>query len=160
MSAIEAAPKTGLTIDRQANTIRLVREFAAPPLVIFDAWTQPQQISLWWDPTGEKLLECAIDLRPGGSFRFVSAGHPGMPFAGVYRKIGSPHRLEFEAMGSMGRVTLAALGAGTRMTVEIECASAEHFEQFLKMGVAAGTAKTLDNLVAYVAGLANSATRV
>ena len=39
--------------------------------------------------------------------------------------------------------------SGTRLTVLIRCASAEHFEQFLKIGVAKGTAQTLDNLVAF-----------
>jgi hypothetical protein len=35
------------------------------------------------------------------------------------------------------------------MTVEIECRSAEHLDQFLEIGVDVGTARTLDNLVAY-----------
>ncbi|MFL6796392.1 MAG: SRPBCC domain-containing protein [Xanthobacteraceae bacterium] len=146
----EAVSKTGLTVDRDANTIRIVREFGARPPVIFDAWTQPEHVACWWDPAGERLAECAIDLRPGGSFKFVSRAHPEMPFAGVYREIKRPERLEFDALGAKGRVTLQSVGAGTRMVVEIECASAEHLEQFLKMGVDAGTAQTSDNLVAYV----------
>ncbi len=146
----EAASKTGLTVDRDANTIRLVREFGAPPLAIFDAWTQPEHVACWWDPAGERLAECDIDLRPGGSFKFVSQAHPEMPFTGVYRAIQPPERLEFDALGSRGRVALQRAGAGTRMVVEIGCASAEHLEQFLKMGVDVGTAQTLDNLVVYV----------
>ena len=35
------------------------------------------------------------------------------------------------------------------MAVEIECRSAEHLDQYLKMGIDVGTAQTLDNLVAY-----------
>jgi nicotinate-nucleotide pyrophosphorylase len=35
------------------------------------------------------------------------------------------------------------------MAVEIECRSAEQFDQYLKMGVDIGTGQTLDNLVAY-----------
>ncbi len=73
-----------------------------------------------------------------------------MPFAGVYLEIASPERLIFEALGSTGRVVLRESGGKTHMTVEIECRSAEQLEQFLKMGVAVGTAQTLDNLVAYV----------
>jgi len=145
-----AASKTGLTIDRESNTIRLVRELGAPPPVIFDAWTRPEHVACWWDPAGERLAECDIDLRPGGSFKFVSRAHPEMPFTGVYRAIQPPERLEFDALGSKGRVALQGIGTGTRMVVEIECASAAHLEQFLKMGVDVGTAQTLDNLVAYV----------
>jgi uncharacterized protein YndB with AHSA1/START domain len=149
-TASGAATKTGLMVDRNANTIRLVREFSAPPLVIFGAWTQPEHVACWWDPAGERLAECEIDLRPGGSFKFVSLAHPEMPFTGVYRAIQPPERLEFDALGSKGRVALQRAGAGTRMVVEIECASAEHLEHFLKMGVDVGTAQTLNNLVAYV----------
>ncbi len=46
------------------------------------------------------------------------------------------------------------------MTVEIVCASPEHLEQYLKMGVDTGTAKTLDNLVAYIAQRSDAAARV
>jgi uncharacterized protein YndB with AHSA1/START domain len=96
----EAVSRTGLTVDRDANLIRLVREFGARPPVIFDAWTQPEHVACWWDPAGERLAECDIDLRPGGSFKFVSRAHPEMPFAGVYREIQRPERLEFDALGA------------------------------------------------------------
>ena len=72
-----------------------------------------------------------------------------MPFAGTYREIARPGRLIFEALGATGRVMLEEAHGGTRMTVEIECRSAEQLDQYLKMGVDVGTAQTLDNLVAY-----------
>ena len=72
-----------------------------------------------------------------------------MPFAGTYREITPPSRLLFEALGAIGRVTLHEADGRTHMTVEIECRSTEHLDQYLKMGVDAGTARTLDNLVAY-----------
>ncbi len=145
-----AVPDTGLVIDRSSHTLRLTRDFDAPRTDIFAAWTRPEEVSCWWDPTGEPLAACEIDLRPGGSFKFVTQEHPDMPFAGVYLEIASPERLIFEALGSTGRVVLRESGGKTHMTVEIECRSAEQLEQFLKMGVAVGTAQTLDNLVAYV----------
>ena len=37
------------------------------------------------------------------------------------------------------------------MVVEIRCTSAEHLAQFVQMGVAKGTADTMDNLVARAA---------
>ncbi len=146
----QAAVKTNLEIDRSAHTIRLTRVFEAPPAQIFEAWTRPEHVACWWDPTGERLSVCEIDLREGGSFRFVTKGHPEMPFAGTYREISPPDRLVFGAIGaSTGRVLLQDVAGGTRMTVEIACGSAGHLDQFLKMGVDAGTSKTLDNLVAY-----------
>jgi len=141
--------KTDLEIDRKALTIRLTRMFDATRAEIFEAWTRPEHVTCWWDAAGERLTTCEIDLRPGGAFKFVAKGHPDMPFAGVYREIAPPGRLVFEAMGATGRVCLQEAAGKTRMIVEIECPSAELFEQFLKMGVDVGTAQTLDNLVAY-----------
>jgi uncharacterized protein YndB with AHSA1/START domain len=143
-----------IVIDRDAHTITLTRVLAAPREQVFDAWTRPEHVTCWWDPAGEKLVECAIDLRPGGAFRFVVRHSGPPPFAGVYREIAPPHRLVFEAMGAIGRVDLDETGGGTFLTVTIACGSAEQLEQFLKMGVDAGTAQTLDNLVAYIGATA------
>jgi uncharacterized protein YndB with AHSA1/START domain len=142
--------RTNLEIDRRTHTIRFTRDFAAPRAAVFDAWTQPAQVTCWWDPAGEALTACEIDLRPGGAFRFVPRGHEDMPFAGTYVEIAPPGRLVFEAMGATGRVSLEDIAGKTHMIVEIECRSDEHLEQFLKMGVDAGTSQTLDNLVAHM----------
>lgn len=146
----QANPRTGLEIDRRTHTIRLMRTFAAPRAEIFDAWTQPERVTCWWDAAGEALTACEIDLRPGGAFKFVTKGHPDMPFAGTYQEITPPERLVFEAMGATGRVILQDVAGQTHMTVEITCNSAEQLEQYLKMGIDVGTSQTLDNLVIYV----------
>jgi uncharacterized protein YndB with AHSA1/START domain len=140
-----------LVVDRETHAIVLERLFAAPREQVFEAWTRPEQVTCWWDPSGDPLKECEIDLRPGGAFRFVPRHSPDVPeFAGVYREVAPPDYLVFEAMGAVGRVILNEIGGNTHMTVRIECGSAAQLEQYLKMGVHAGTAKTLDNLVAYV----------
>lgn len=139
---------SGFEVDAAPHTIRFVRRFGAVPQAVFDAWTQPEQVSRWWDPTGAPLVRCDIDLRVGGTFTFLGEGHPQMPFSGTWREISPPRRLVFDAMGAEGRVLLEAEGEGTVMTVEIACASDEHLRQFVAMGVADGTSRTLDNLVA------------
>ena len=145
---------TDVAVDRDTHTIILTRVLAAPREQVFEAWTQPEHVTCWWDPTGEPLAECEIDLRPGGAFRFVKQHSSGAhQFAGVYREITPPRHLIFEAMGALGRVILDEAGGKTLLTVRIECGSAEQLEQYLKMGVDAGTAKTLDNLVEYVGAM-------
>lgn len=137
------------TIDTQENTIHFERQLDASPEDVFDAWTQPEQVTKWWDPTGVELAACSIDLRPEGSFRFETAEH-ARPFEGTYRIVERPSRLEFDAMGAHGTVLFHSRGAGTLMKVSIRCASREHFELFLKLGVQTGTSITLDNLVRHV----------
>ncbi|MBK7078578.1 MAG: SRPBCC domain-containing protein [Myxococcales bacterium] len=140
---------TGTTIDHQTFTITFERTFVAPPEDVFDAWTQPAHLTRWWDPTGTPLASCRVDLRPGGAFEFVNQAH-SPPFAGTYRVIERPARLEFDALGAAGTVSLTARDGATHMRVTIRCASAEHLAQFLQHGVDVGTAKTLDNLVAHL----------
>jgi uncharacterized protein YndB with AHSA1/START domain len=143
------ASETRLAIDRTTHTITLKRTIAAPRDQVFEAWTRPEHVACWWDPTGARLSECDIDLRPGGSFRFVSAEH-GHPFTGTYRLIASPEKLVFDALGAVGTVDLEEACGKTFMTVTIKCGSLGHLEQFLQMGVEAGTGQTLDNLVNYM----------
>lgn len=140
------------TIDRATFTITFQRAFPAPREDVFDAWTKPDQIAEWWDPTGARLEEVSIDLRPGGAFKLVNRdSHHSPPFAGVYRTIERPSLLVFDAMGALGTVRIEGTRDSSHMTVTIRCGSAEHLEQFVKLGVADGTDKTLDNLVAYLA---------
>jgi uncharacterized protein YndB with AHSA1/START domain len=141
---------TNFAIDEAAHTIRFVRDLDASPARVFAAWTEPEQLAHWWDATGEKLAQCEMDLRPGGRFRFTTSHHPDKPFTGVYREITPPTLLVFEANGAMGRVILSEKAGRTRMTVEIACRSREHLEQFVAMGVAAGTSRTLDNLAKHL----------
>jgi uncharacterized protein YndB with AHSA1/START domain len=146
---------TDVIIDRATHTIILARVLAAPCEQVFEAWTRPEHVACWWDPSGEPLAECQIDLRPGGAFRFVNRHPPGAhSFAGVYREIAPPRHLIFEAMGAIGRVILDEAGGKTRLTVRIECGSAERFEQYLKMNIDTGTARTLDNLAAHISAMA------
>lgn len=140
----------GYAIDEANHVIRFVRDLTAPPELVFAAWTRPEHVVCWWDAMGERLAACEIDLRPGGSFRFVTAHHPDKPFVGVYREIAPPGRLVFEANGATGTITLANRAGMTRMTVELACRSAEHLAQFVQHGVASGTSRTLDNLAAYL----------
>jgi len=149
---------TDVTLDRDAHTIILTRMLAAPCEQVFEAWTRPEHVTCWWDPSGEPLAECEIDLRPGGAFRFVNQHPPGVhQFVGIYREIAPPHHLVFEAMGAIGRIILDEMGGRTLLTVRIECGSAERFEQYLAMGIDSGTARTLDNLGAHVTAMAQPA---
>jgi uncharacterized protein YndB with AHSA1/START domain len=148
-------PNTQTTIDQASLTITFRRTFSAPPEAVFDAWTQPDRLKFWWDPSGAPLADCSIDLRPGGAFRFATASEHAPAFEGVYRAIERPRQLEFDALGAVGTVRLDREAGTTRMTVSIRCTTPEHLQHFLRLGVDVGTEKTLDNLVAHLARLAS-----
>ncbi|WP_016698918.1 SRPBCC family protein [Actinoalloteichus spitiensis] len=74
--------------------ITLRRSFDAPAHLVFAAWTQPDLLVRWFGARGWNLVECEVDLRVGGTWRFVSRGPGGaeMTQSGVYRDI-EPARL-------------------------------------------------------------------
>ena len=141
------------------RTILMRRTFDAARTAVFEAWTTPEDVALWWDPTGAPLAICEIDLRPGGTFRWVHQGDADakFPFTGVYREIAPPERLVFDlATSPMSPPHAATLkldeqDGRTTLTIAIECASVEAREALLAMRIDMGTARTLDNLAAHLA---------
>lgn len=150
----QAGASVQLPSDRE---IVITRTFDAPRTVVFQMWTRPEHVTQWWDPGGQPLVECEIDLRPGGQFRFVSRGAGEMvhPFVGTYQEIDPPARLVFTTPSPTGATTTGTLafaeaGDRTLLTLTMTFASAEDRDAMLAMGVDVGTVKTLDNLAAYV----------
>lgn len=141
--------KSRFIVDQTTHTLRVERRMRATQDWLFSAWMTPAMLRLWWDPSGVPLAVCDIDARVGGTLRLVSAGNEQHGFAGTYRLIDRPNRIEFDAMGAAGSVVFRAEGEDTMMVVEIRCPTAEHLERMLQVGVAEGTAQTMDNLVAY-----------
>ena len=152
----QSRAETTYQINEASHSVKLTRHLTASVEQAFAFWTDPRHIKQWWDASGEKLLECEIDLRVGGQLHFVSP-RPGMPpFIGRYLEIDPPNLLVFEAMGATGTVSIQEAGTGSRVDVEIRAPNAEALKVMLAIGVADGTAQTLDNLRGYAAVQSNS----
>lgn len=54
-------------LDRE---IVLSRVLAAPRERVFDAWTDPEQLAVWFGPEGLAIETHEIDVREGGRWRF------------------------------------------------------------------------------------------
>ena len=141
------------------HAIQITRSFAAPPETVFDAWTKPEQVAQWWDPSRQPLAQCDIDLRPGGAFRFEHqkrADGPGHVFAGVYREIMRPRRLVFATPSVSGGESIGTLDfeerdGATALVMTVTCQSKADRDALLRMRVDAGTVQTLENLDAFLA---------
>jgi uncharacterized protein YndB with AHSA1/START domain len=78
------------TITRTADTeITVRRRFAAPRARVFAALTNPDLLRQWMSAAGRELVECRVDLRPGGSYRYVFRASKGATFGmyGTYREV-------------------------------------------------------------------------
>ena len=74
--------------------IVMTRVFDAPQRMVFDAFTKPELLRRWFGPRGWSMDVCEVDLKVGGTFRFVLRGPDGktMGMRGVYREIAAPGR--------------------------------------------------------------------
>ncbi|WP_018252918.1 SRPBCC family protein [Salinispora mooreana] len=77
--------------------IVLTRVFNAPRHLVFDTLTKPELLRRWFGARGWRLVECEVELRVGGSWRFVSVGPDGLKMGqgGVYREVQAPDRLVY-----------------------------------------------------------------
>lgn len=73
----------------------MTRTFDAPARLVFEAWTNCEHLPHWFGPRDWSLPICEIDLRTGGSYRFVMRKDDGteMVMTGVYQEISPPRRL-------------------------------------------------------------------
>ena len=77
--------------------ILIERDFNAPRDLVFDAFTKPELVRRWLlGPEGWTMPVCDIDLRVGGSYRYVwfkeATGHR-MGMGGVFREVVRPEKL-------------------------------------------------------------------
>ena len=86
------------TIERKSERELVVtRTFNAPAHIVFEAWTKPELMKLWWAPRsmGVPLLSCEMDVRAGGMYR-LEFGHDAATsnaFFGKYLEVTPPSRL-------------------------------------------------------------------
>ncbi len=82
---------------RSEREIVITREFDAPRQMVFDAMTKPDLLKRWLGVfAGWELTVCEIDLRVGGTYRWVwrqSSGGSEMGVRGTYREIVPPERV-------------------------------------------------------------------
>ena len=85
MTSSQTATVT-LPTDRQ---ILITREFDAPKHLVYKAWTTPELVMRWWHANRGEMTVCEIDLRVGGTWRYVMVadGDVEVGFHGEYREI-------------------------------------------------------------------------
>ena len=139
-------------------SLLITREFDAAVEDVFNAWTRPEELSQWWDPSGKPLAVCEIDLRVGGAFRWINQGPLGekFPFSGVYDEIVPNQKLVFrtrispEKGESRGTLVFAENNGKTTLTLTILYPTVAEREAALGLRIDAGTGRSLQNLAAYL----------
>lgn len=133
------------------TTILITRSFDAPAALIFRALTEPELVTRWWGFEDAQWEVCEIDLRVGGTWRYVvrqpceSEPDREVAFHGEYRELDPPHRLvstevfegvpEGEAVVS---TTLDEVDGVTTMRVLVQHTCKEHRDRHVESGMEVG----------------------
>jgi uncharacterized protein YndB with AHSA1/START domain len=142
------------------HTIVIEREFDAPRDLVWQVWTDPDEVARWWGPEHfttprEKIF---FDLKPGGICRMTMVGPDGTeyPDDGHFRVVEPPHRLSFgqdstpHEMIESGETTVEFLDLGenrTKVVVTSRMVATEELPGMARVG----WNSQLDKLVALLA---------
>ena len=155
---------TNLIEEKKRQEIIIKRVFDAPRALVFQAWTDPKQVALWWGPNGFTTTIEEMDVRPGGVWRQVMHGPDGTdyPNESVFVDVVQYERLVYTLTGGrkggapvkMEKITtFEEVEGGTRVTMRAVFDSAEARDRNVRdYGSIEGGKQTLERLANYLAG--------
>jgi uncharacterized protein YndB with AHSA1/START domain len=149
---------TERTSDRE---LVVTRKFNAPARLVFEPWTTPELMQRWWVPPsfGMSFLSCEMDVRTGGSYRFVFA-HPAfeqpMAFFGKYIEVIPNSRLvwsnEESADGAVSTATFEEKNGETFVVLHDLYPSKEALDAAIESGSTGAPAEQFEQLDVLLAG--------
>ena len=146
--------------------IAATRVFDAPRELVWKVWTEPEHIGQWWGPKGFTTTTHAMELKPGGVWRFVMHG-PDRDYQNkiTYLEVVKPERLvyrhggdkEVEPVNFQVTVIFTEQGGKTRIDMRMVFPSANARDYVVKTyGAVEGLNQTLGRLEEYLGARALS----
>jgi uncharacterized protein YndB with AHSA1/START domain len=135
--------------------ILIAREFDAPKHLVYKAFTTPELVKRWWSAKRGEVTIAEIDLRVGGTWRYVMMADGGfeVAFHGEYLEIVPNERIVstevFEGMPdaeAVNTMTLTEVDGRTTLTILVQHSSKEHRDAHIESGMEDGLQDALDLL--------------
>ncbi|MFN7982100.1 MAG: SRPBCC domain-containing protein [Vicinamibacterales bacterium] len=141
--------------------IAITRAFSTSPQQLFDAFTKPELVRRWLlGPDGWTMPVCEIDLRVGGTYRYVwrKEGAPDMGISGRFLDIDAPRLIVNTELfdhawypGEANNTTqFTQTGATTTVTITVRYQSKEARDTASRSGMEHGMRAGFDRLEAQV----------
>lgn len=144
----------------KSSELRITRVYDAPVALVWEAWTDPEQVAQWWGPRGFTLTTHSKDLRPGGHWTYTMHGPDGVDYPNktIYFEVEPQRKLVYDHGGHddrppLFRVTALFSESGGKTTLDMTMKlatpeAAEEMHQFIKK---ANGYSTWDRLAEYLA---------
>ena len=146
--------------------ILVTREFNAPRHLVWKVLTEPDLIKRWWAGQRGTVTDVAIDLRVGGSWRYVMTADGGFEvgFHGEFREIDAPASMvqtevyegapDGDSEPTLNHYALAERDGRTTLTVRTVVSSKDLRDTIIATGMEAGMQEGYDLLEELAADLA------
>jgi uncharacterized protein YndB with AHSA1/START domain len=137
------------------DQILITREFDAPAHLVYRAWTTPELVKRWWAGKRGEVTLAEIDLRVGGTWRYVMTAHGEFEvgFHGEYRELVENERIvstevyegapEGEALNTL---TLTEQDGRTSVSILVTHQSQAFRDMHIESGMEGGMNESLDAL--------------
>ncbi len=145
------------------RTLTIKKLFNVPIELVWEAWTQPSHIALWWGPKGMEVNVLEHDFKVGGKWKYSMPMPDGNEFIseGIYSSIVHHEKIissaDFKPMTE--GVEIQALfkkeGDQTHFTFNVVHPTEEYCKQQEKMGFYNGWGSVFDGLGSYLTSLTN-----
>ncbi|MBR30731.1 MAG: ATPase [Spirochaetaceae bacterium] len=146
----------------QGSQVIYERYFDAPVELVFEAWSQEDQLSQWWGPDGFTLTTVSMDFQDGGLWDFIMHGPDGTNYKNkikfleilnskriVYRHLGDGE--ENEDVDFSTTVTFESEGEGTRLKMYQDFGTEEELRRVDEAhGAIEGGKQHIENLQKYL----------
>jgi len=135
--------------------ILITRKLGAPRHLVYRAWTTPELIRRWWGGDRGEVTIAQVDLRVGGTWRYVMTANGGfeVAFHGVYREIVPNERIVstdiFEGMPdaeAVNTLTLTEADGSTTLTLLVQHPSRELRDAHINSGMEGGMQEAMGHL--------------
>lgn len=152
-------------INKENNTVNVKREFAANLQLVWDSWTKPEILDLWWAPKPYKTETKSMDFKEGGSWIYGMVAPDGMihwcrndykkitpqeSFSGLDAFCDENGEINTEFPRTIWNNTFSENGNTTIVNIVAQYESLADLKQIIAMGFQEGFTMALGNLDEYL----------
>lgn len=152
-------------VNKENKTVNVTREFAANLQLVWDAWTKPELLDLWWAPKPYVNKTKSMDFREGGTWLYGMTSPEGVThwclnnykkinhlkgFSGLDAFCDEEGNINMDFPRTLWSNTFTANANNTTVSIVAQYDKLEDLEKVIAMGFKEGFSMALSNLDQYL----------